>query len=47
MPWAGLIWVHGGGWIGGDKAPLPPILAVYPFLQRYVTTGVKLGAIKG
>lgn len=26
-PWPGLIWVHGGGWIGGDKAPLPPILA--------------------
>jgi len=26
-PWAGLIWVHGGGWTEGDKAPLLPSLA--------------------
>lgn len=41
---------------GGDPAPVPsaavivailPILAVYPFLQRYFTRGVLSGAIKG
>jgi ABC-type glycerol-3-phosphate transport system permease component len=41
---------------GGQSAPVPsaalvvailPILAVYPFLQRYFTRGVLSGAIKG
>jgi putative aldouronate transport system permease protein len=41
---------------GGESAPVPsaaivvailPILAVYPFLQRYFTRGVLSGAIKG
>jgi acetyl esterase/lipase len=31
-PWPGVIWVHGGGWMGGDKAPLPETLAGQDYL---------------
>ena len=31
-PWPGLIWVHGGGWRDGDKAPLPQTLAGADYL---------------
>ena len=32
---------------GGGGAGDPPILLVYPFLQKHVTQGVLSGAIKG
>jgi len=31
-PWAGLVFVHGGGWTEGDKAPLPVVPTQAGFL---------------
>ncbi len=31
-PWPGVIFVHGGGWTEGDKAPLPVIPTAYGYL---------------
>lgn len=37
-PWPGLIFVHGGGWSEGDKAPLP--LPVIPSAFGYLTASI-------
>ena len=31
-PWPGVIFVHGGGWTEGDKAPLPMVPTAYGYL---------------